>query len=315
MPDITDESIVSQIKDWAHDLADQIPPWALDDGPSMDPLRHPPSNGRQRSSYAVAVAAAVILVLVAGFAVWRSGRTSEADLSAGGGATISVIYERVEYSQSATLSCSAGSLPSDGFDEATFETWGDLSGMRWRNRVTYPDGPGRDLIVIGIPWYPTDLYVRGELLGAAPGCNGPVGALVAEPGQNTFFSLNPLTDVPTVEDPAGPTHGSERSRPAVSGYRDSGVQVPGDHTDSQGRNVDLWRQTRTGSVGDDTTQLPVVQTTEWLVDPTSGEILEKTYTNAVEGLGSATSKLTLVTSETTIVDANFFDTDSYQQVQ
>ena len=156
---------------------------------------------------------------------------------------------------------------------------------------------------------------RTETFSAQRPADTGTGELVAEPGQNTFFSLNPLTDVPTIDEANGRTASPEGSTPAVPGYRDLGVQVPGEHVDSQGRTADLWRQTVTGFVGDGSTQLPVIQTTDWLVDSNSGDVLEKTYTNAIEGVGTATSSLTLVMSGEATVEADWFDTDGYNPVE
>ena len=59
---------------------------------------------------------------------------------------------------------------------------------------------------------------------------------------------------------------------------------------------------------------PVTQTTEWFVDPASGSVLEKTYTDQVDQIGTASWTQTLVSSSSITVAADLFDSTGYEQV-
>lgn len=257
---------------------------------------------RRVQTLGVCVATVVVLTLA------LLGRGSDPVEIAAGDNAVTVGYERVEYQQSATLDCSsAGPVDARGrFDRATVEAWGDSERLRWRNKITYPDGASRDLIVLGSPWHPSDVYTRGELRGAELGCeDSAVGILVAEPGQNSFFSLNPLAELPPPVDGA----------PAVPGYAELGSPVPGSHRDSRSRPAALWRQVVTGFLGPDATgtRYPVRQVTEWYVEPESGKVLEKVYESVVDGIGTARSTATLTESGTRHVPRASFDVAGYSK--
>lgn len=254
-------------------------------------------RAKSRRLGAAAIAAAVVTTIAA-----VSGGSADLDIAAG--APVTAAYERLEYVQEADLACEGGDLRAvDTFDRSTIEAWGDRVGRRWRNTVTYPDGTRRDVIAVDSPWYPSELYTRGAPEGAVLGCeDGTVGVLVAEPGQYAFYSLNPLADIPEVQAGA----------PAVPGYEHLGTKIPGAHTDSVGRPAELWRQVVSGYLGDgDAMRGPLTQTTEWFVDAATGDVLEMTYQNAVDGVGTARSRTTRLESSTTDVSPTLFDPSGY----
>ena len=260
-----------------------------------------------------------VAIIAAAVGVWRYSQPGD-DLSvASSGGTVVTRYERVEYTQHATLNCPDGQLPDVGFDHSTLEAWADVDGNRWRNTVTYPDGSTRDLIAIGgSPWYPDELYSRGDRHGHPLGCNNlTIGVVVDEPSAHSFFSLNPLAQVPQIPSTELSTPLGTATVPAqsaVPSYRELGTLIDGNHTDSQGRTADLWRQTVTGFMTGTSGTWPVTQTTEWFVDPASGSVLEKTYTDQVDQIGTASWTQTLVSSSSITVAADLFDSTGYEQV-
>ena len=63
------------------------------------------------------------------------------------------------------------------------------------------------------------------------------------------------------------------------------------------------------------TQQPVVQTTDWLVDSNSGDVLEENVHVHDRGSRTQTSSLTLITSGVATVDVDWFDTDGFNPVE
>ena len=210
MPELTDEMLHDQLRDWADDLARQIPAWSPITA-TEDLGEGPPADHPRRRVLAVVGAVAIIAAAVG---VWRYSQPGD-DLSvASSGGTVVTRYERVEYTQHATLNCPDGQLPDVGFDHSTLEAWADVDGNRWRNTVTYPDGSTRDLIAIGgSPWYPDELYSRGDRHGHPLGCNNlTIGVVVDEPSAHSFFSAEPPRPGPT--DPIdGTLHAPRAPRP------------------------------------------------------------------------------------------------------
>ena len=220
---------------------------------------------------------------------------------------VSVTYERFDYVQHAELTCAAGPVAPPQFDEATFEVWADQMGRRWRSRITYPDGSTYSVIAEGSPWYPTQLFTRDEVRTTRLGCADPgVQTLVAAPGENSFFSLNPLAPIPTVLDPLGGP-----SRPAVQTYQSAGTHVPEAATDHRGRPCERWEQVIDGFAGDSSGPTrPVHQIQRWCVD-TAGKVLEHTFENTYEGVGTASRTETLADHSVLEVPQELFATDGY----
>jgi hypothetical protein len=240
------------------------------------------------------------VAVIVGVLVWLRVDDRTQTLNTAGPATgITVEYERADFSEHAELTCPGATLDT-GSRQATFETWADQAGRRWRNTVTYPDGTTRDLIVTGNPAYPDHGATRGDVRGATLGCAGGELMLVTEPGQGSLYSLNPPP-------PAG-------GRSPVLSYSDLGTHVAGDHADSHGRPAELWRQTVTGTISDGTQSHNVTQTTDWYVDSSTKRVLEQSFTNQVDGIGTATSTTTLIAATTITVPAEFFDEAGYSPI-
>lgn len=306
MTDLSDREITAQLRDWADDLAATVAPF--EPAPSV----LPPSTyttRRPRLRRRVLLAAAVVVLIAATIAVRYQLHGSSTAVTATGSGY--VLYERVQYHQSEDLAC-PGSVRNGRYDDATFETWGDQTRKRWRTRVTYPDGTTSDVIAFDSPWYPTELYERGNTLGASYDCPG-IGTLVIGSGHGSIYSLNPLAPLPSFNDIPGsqPVQHPPGYPSPVLTYRELGQQVAGDHIDSQGRSAQLWRQTITGYGGND--NRPLTQTTDWYVDAATGRVLEETFTDDVTNYAVAHSTWTLVTSGTTTVPDNFFDIEGFNR--
>jgi hypothetical protein len=185
------------------------------------------------------------------------------------------------------LPCRGGrSSESGGFNEMTIESWADVAGMRFRERVVYPDGSIVDTINLGHPSLPRESWTKGESKTNVVECVGEA-------------ATGPLTNDPAVgigvlmfDGPVGDT--------AELGYREVGVKQPGEHTDSVGRPaelyVDEWGQ---GS---------------WLVGVVgneAGDLLEVVFRNHIEDVATVKAITTLVSSDVVTVEDDHFDTTSY----
>lgn len=280
--DLEDDRIHAQLRAWADDLAERVPPHR-----AARPLR----RGRP-SVRAGMLAAALVAIAVLAVTQYVDGGGG---LSVASGGGVKAKYERHTYSQEEDLICATAPL---GGDEGTavIETWGDREGERWRTRVTYGSGATRDVLVEGSPWYPTAGWERGELGLGSLGCtDAGGGVVVAEPAQGVVLALNPMAPIPSRPNSGG--------APAVPGHEALGQVVAGDHTDSEGRPAVLWQQVVTGFVG----ARPVVQTTSWYVNRITGEVLEKTFVSKLEGVGTAQWRLTSEVLEYRTVPPNTFD--------
>jgi hypothetical protein len=249
------------------------------------------------------------LVLAVGLGVILVGGGRGGDVAESG---LQVEHLVFEYSQQAELVCEGGTAAKTGsFDTMRLEVWADRGAQRWRQQVTYPDGSTRDLVAVGTPWSPDRSFSQGKLSGGEAKCVfGPDElpyTLMAEPGQGPgVFSLDPLDQVPLITD-GGPEDGS----PQVVGYRELGTLVPGDHVDSQGRPGDLYRQRIEGFTKVEGKEHPLVQVTEWLVDPVTGGVLEVTFEETSEPIGTVHTQATRIGSNMVTVDESSFDTDGY----
>ena len=256
----------------------------------------------------IVVAAGAFLVVLIAVAVSVGLLGGPSDVA---GTTIAVLHEVIEYNQTADLICSGGqAVSSGGFDSMTIEVWADQEQQRFRQQVTYPDGTTRDLIALDDPWYPTQSFARGKLRGGQGDCvygPGPddVDVMMAEPAQGPgIYAPNPVAEVPMF------ANGS----PMVDGYANLGVLVPGEHTDSLGRPASLYRSENHGFMERGGGSQPLVQVTEWFVDPDTRRVLEQTFRWVTDRIATVTTMATVVVYETTDVDPTLFDTDGYDLI-
>jgi hypothetical protein len=293
--------IEDQLQAWATDAGDRIPAYDATFGSTARPATGRTASWYRRMALGGAAAAAVVAIVAVGLvvlgpddrgAVVAAGRQ-------GGAAGITVEYERSEYVQTGDPACPPPEATDPtSFDTAVFESWGDRTGKRWRLRVTYPDGATRDVIALGSPYYPTELFTRGDPRGAALGCGSAI--LLSEPGQGDFFALDPMDELP-----------GDGTRTSVRRYDDVGQRVDGTHADSRGRPADLWRQVIDGFDG---AHRGLHQVEEWFVDAGSGDVLEEGRRTTVEGAGTVSSRMTRLESGTRTVPADHFDTDGFVSV-
>ncbi len=283
---------------------------ALDPPAHIDQLDQRQRTRRRR--HAAITAIAVVAVVLTSTLIINGRSSSTSHVTASAPPTVQVTHETVTFTETGSLACPNGTAsPHPGpFDTMTYETWADETNRVWRTQVRYPDGTTRDVIAQGSPWYPTTRHIRGATRGEVLGCADPgIGILLAEPGQSDIFTLNPLDTIPTI---AGPF---DQPVPAVQTYSTLGQQVPGDHHDSQGRPAQLWQQIVTGFTGTNNTSAGtdrrITQTTQWYVDAATGNVLEQTYQNDVEGIGTVHSVATLTTHDTQQVPQSTFDPTGY----
>ncbi len=261
--------------------------------------------GLRRRNLVAAVGALGVVAAIVGIAVLVSyGETTGTPTSTSSGLPT---YQRTEYSQSIGASCNddAPPLSSGEFDAMTFESWADHDGRRYRMRVTYPDGSTRDVVALGDPWSPTELYVRGEARGRRVLCSDH-RSTGGEPGDAAFWSLSPMAEIPRRPDGV----------PQVLQYSDLGVREPGRTEDSRGRAADLWRSAVSGthesSAGD---VRALRQENNWFVDPATGLVLERNWSEDIEGASSFSSREVLVLSDHRAASDAMFATDGYGLVR
>lgn len=303
---MTPTDLDDRIRTLVHDIADTAPaplPFTdLDDGQTA---RERPAERSRRRGPLVAAAAglALILAITGVVALVRPGPSTRPTTPADGGLPT---HELIEYSQSTQVRCADGTDAklTGAFDRMTFETWADPAIHRYRMRVTYPDASTRDVIAVGNPWFPAQLFVRGTVSGRELTC-ADFRSLGAEPGQYAFWSLSPMAPIP--DRGTGP--------PQVVQYFDEGVKQPGSHADSRGRVADLWKET----IGDTTISANGAshqgrQTTEWYVDAGTGRVLERTWVNQVDGVGTFSSREVLIGADTGPATDDVFATAGYINV-
>lgn len=298
--------IEHQLRVWAEDVGNSIPTFRTPESVTLG-SSPPPRTQRRR-----ALVTALVMISVSGvISLWytRSAPSSRVavGLPTSGVDSVTVVHERVTYRQEAQLTCADAPLARSGaFNAMTIDTWGDAVGEQWRNRVTYPDGTYRDLLVIGEPSRPREVLSSGEAKGDVLGCvvDGN-GILVAEPGQGSLYSLN-----------LGRSSAlSSGGAPLSPGYAELGTLVAGSVADSEGRQAELWRQRVTGFAEFDGGRHSLVQTTEWFVESGSGRVLETRYVTQVQSLGSAQWTATLIESGTSSVPKTVFDRSGYERVR
>lgn len=299
---MTDE-LDSQIRTLFRQVADAAPPAPDLDGRPM-PWR---SKSRERLVASAAAAGVVAIGLTGVLVLGRDAQQPSTDGSpttdVAGPAGVEVTVERLIYRQTADLTC-ATPMTSGGFDQAVIEAFADRRGQRWANTITYPDGSRREVIAIGDAYYPQQLAERGEPKTAVLGCHFGDDDLIlaAEPAQGSFYSLNPLDDIPMLND----------GMSMVPGYRDLGTQVSGDHQ-LAGQPVQLWRQEINGEWGFGGQRgVPGTQITEWFIEPETGEVLEWRFTTTITGVGTATETVTRMEWGEIVISDDIFNDDGYR---
>ena len=250
-----------------------------------------PGRGR-----VVLLAVAALLVGIIGWITWEIASDQQLDTAR---PEVTVLHEVVVYEQSFDLDCPGGVEVDGSFDSMVFESWGSQELGRWRQVVTYPDGSQRELLAEASPWYPSALYIAGEPQGQSIVCSRDV--LLAEPGQGSWFGLNPMATVPTIP-------GS--TEPAVQSYEDLGELVDEDTTGPAGQPVELWQQVIEGSYTNNSgDNLRLTQVQEWLIDPSTDQIVARRFSQDYEGIGRIEWNAELTVFEQTTVTPETLDVD------
>lgn len=281
-----------------HEMSDAAPLPPTPDALATHQL--PPS----RSRTGVTVAAVVIVIAAVAGLVALTGRD---DAGPAGPATIDVFHARYTTRIVADLQCETPHDTSDTFLESTIDLWADRTGRQWRNTVTYPDGSTYDVVRRGSAIYPTEKYSRGEQADASVAC-----ALDPEPYRFVTPYMDGLVTL---------TIAAEITPDELAFVRlpeDLGDLVDGDTTDSQGRSALLYEHRVSGGISNDgdLVEVPVTQVQRWWIDAADGTtVTESTFSDSVEGLGTVTSTVTLVTSETIAVPIDQFDTDGWTPME
>ena len=274
--------------------------------PDMARVRTRVAQRRRRRWTVIAV---VALLPVVSVGAWLAGRDPGGTAVSTGGSsesapsTVSVVHETVAYEQSYELDdvgCRSGEVTGE-FDEMVFESWGSEDLGRWRQTVTYADGRTRDLVLAGSPWYPSEVWEGGEMLGTLVRCPG-YGIVLAEPGQGSPFWLNPLAVVPEVD-----------GRSVVPSYAEIGELVSTDGSGPGRQVVEVWRQVVEGFTDVNGEQRAISETREWLVDPEAGRVVQQSFDVVIEAVGSASWRAVLVERSDTTLDSTVFDTSGLEQ--
>jgi len=218
--------------------------------------------------------------------------TQPATTNPSGGA-VEVRHQIIAYEMTADLSCD--DAVGAGTGQIELETWADFAGGRFRQQATYADGSTRTKVVFGDPNFPEQTFAQGQPGSMAPACGEDlVGGNPTGGPQITFFNA-------PVESPN------------TQGYRELGTAVPGDHQDSQGRPVVLYRELIDGYASyEDGVEHPVHQVTEWYVDEATGDVLETVFSQSIGDRSDVRTSFVLLSDEMSTVDAAIFDTAGYE---
>jgi len=244
----------------------------------------------------MALAAAVVVLVAGGVLAARLVRDDRPDVAAVGPTVVQ--YQRVRYELTADLSCDGAS--GAGSTTLTLETWQDAKGARVYQRATYPDGSLREAVIVGPPNRPEKVYSQGESRLEVPTCWGQ-HALLDDPMDATvplLFAQGPSA-VPSVDETT------------------EGTLLPEIMTDSEGRAVQVRRSIVDGFLTDvdglpPGQELPIRQTNDRYVDPSTGVLREVVWTDEAPGQYQVRESLTVLVTETREVDPAIFGTDGYQ---
>ncbi|CAB4541745.1 MAG: LysM peptidoglycan-binding domain-containing protein [Actinobacteria bacterium] len=209
--------------------------------------------------------------------------------------TVEVVEQDMQVTLTSDFDCEVPS-GSAGFDTFTLSLFSDREAGRWVLRATFPDQSTFDLIGTGSVLYPTTLHARGVWNGIDTNCavfgpNQVPGRMI---GEGAIVALNLEDDL------------AEEDRPFFAGDVDPAATEGGDLT-STGLPGTGWTLTRTSTyTADDMTPRGLEQTTHWIVF--DGLVVERTFENRMEVLGTATVTTLLLGYGDTLIDAASFDT-------
>lgn len=249
-----------------------------------EPTR-PPT--RRRHLVAAAVALVVVAAIVVTVAVVRSQR---ADRSVPAG-SVAVTHEVLRYVQIPDTECRARESGTRGFDQVTTDVWKRADGTAQRLISAYPDGSRFEMLAFGrdleqpMPRYDR-LYVKGLRRSRVTSC-----------GLNNGPALAP-------DDLLGSLAGLRKLRNYRYGTRSN-----------DGRH-DIWQSdTAGGSTAPDGT--PIAESKDrsvFVVDPASGDVLERTLASDLGDFGRVFRDLKSARYETTTVPEDFFGTAGFRRV-
>lgn len=302
--------IEDQIRAWATQAGDEIPPWAPD---HLQASRHRPA---QRRPFLLAAAAAWVAIV--GGAAWYVTADHGTDVTVQSAATtspagpmIDARHERLEYRVVVVdLTCQNGTTPRGEVSTApvVYDAW--AAAGRWRNEVRYPDGSIRRAVWLDDPTSQNgDVYLDNAEQPIVVGCGDDI--LTAEPSWLSYVTLNLLGDPPMITVGADTIDGvsaEQATVPARDTYKNGAVRQPDPTTDSRGRVCTIWRRDGSGFNFPGGVQAAASQREDWCVDD-AGSVLEYTFTNTVDTIGTVTTIMTLTDTDADPVDEGLFDTN------
>lgn len=240
-----------------------------------------PAERRRWSGPLVALGAFAVALLV--FGATRLFLSPDGGSSDGASVMKAVRHQVLEVTLMADLSCDGAE--GAGMSTLRIEAWADFDAGRFRQLTRFGDGSTRDRIVLGDLNYPTRAYAKGGSGLTLPACGADV--LLGDPaaGPNVLFFNPPVAS------------------PNVPGYKELGSLVPGAFTDSLDRPSILYRQEIDGfATADDGAVTPLRQVTEWYVDATTGNVLERVFSQSQVGRYSVRQTIVVAMDDAAGVD-------------
>jgi hypothetical protein len=248
------------------------------------PTRRPE---RRRNLVAAAVALVVVAAIVVTVAVVQSQR-DDRSVPAG---SVPVTHEVISYQRIRDASCAAREGEPRGFDESVTDVWRRSDGTAQRVITRYPDGSHYDVLLFGrdvehsVLRYDA-IYVEGDQQSRQVNCGLDGGTVLAP------------------DELLGAFAGVRR----VHNYR-YGTRS------TAGRN-EIWQMDSSGGfVAPDGTPITSSKDrTRWIVDPSTGDVLERITSSDLGDFGRVVHHLRSERYETTGVPADFFDTAGFRRL-
>ena len=296
-----DQQFENRLRKALESMADAAPephpfPDSLLISDSDEPAPHQPSAADHGLNRPLTVAAVFLAASIAA-GVWAS-RTTNNQITADSGVTVQ--HELVRYSQSFDLTCPEGEPDITGeFNTMEIESWGSQDLGLWRQVVRYPDGTQREMIATDNPWAPADLYKGGTTKGREIACPG-LGIIHHEPSKYLWFDLNPMAKPPTTTQPEESTN---HIRFSLGELVDESAIGP------DGQPVQRWRYAVDNDFVYAAGEAAFHQVYEWLIDPTTGHIVQQSSSSVYEGMGEIQWISELVARDTTTGGDELFNTD------